>query len=141
MLTNGLLTLLLVVMGLGLLYAYRAQTPAVPTVSITEAITDVSAGRIRTVTITGTRASLEYAETAARKQTVLPEGAHGDDPLTQAIVAYNNANPTRAIALRYEQTDPGISVIGSVLLSLLPVVLIGGFFVYMLNAARSRRRE
>jgi uncharacterized protein (DUF2062 family) len=41
--------------------------------------------------------------------------------------------------LRYEQSDPGFSVIGSVLLSLLPVLLIAGFFFYMMNTMRSRR--
>src|SRR3989454_6045534 len=35
-LMNGVLTLLLVVMGLALLYAYRSQTPSVPAVALTQ---------------------------------------------------------------------------------------------------------
>src|SRR2546425_11047780 len=42
--TNAVLTLLLVVMGLALLYAYRSQTPSAPQVSLTQAIQDVQAG-------------------------------------------------------------------------------------------------
>src|SRR2546423_128112 len=38
-------------MGLALLYAYRSQTPAVTDVSITQAIQDVNAGKVKTVTI------------------------------------------------------------------------------------------
>src|SRR4030081_967587 len=58
-LQNGILTLLLVVMGLLLLYAYRSQTPTVPQVSVTQALQDINAGRVRTVTITGTTATLD----------------------------------------------------------------------------------
>ena len=139
-LRNGVLTLLLVVMGLALLYAYRSQTPAVPTVSITEAISDVNAGRVTRLTIAGNRATLEFAD-GPRKQTNLPDGAAGDDPLTRAITAYNQANPARPVQLRYEQTESSFSVIGSILLSLLPVLLIGGFFYYAMNVARRRRDD
>jgi len=130
---SGALTLLLVVMGLALLYAYRSQTPALTTVAITQAVQDVQAGRVKAVTIVGTRATLELTD-GSRVQTNLPEGA--DNPLVQAITAYNNANPTRPITLKYEPTDSGFSVIGSILLSLLPVLLIGGLFYYMMNSRR-----
>jgi ATP-dependent Zn protease len=137
---NGVLTLLLVVMGLALLYAYRSQTPAVPSVTITEAISDVNAGQVARVTITGNRATIELRD-GTKRLTNLPDGAAGDDPLTRAITAYNQANPARQVQLRYEQTDPSFSVIGSVLLSLLPVLLIGGFFYYSMNVARRRRDD
>jgi len=130
---SGALTLLLLVMGLALLYAYRSQTPALTTVAITQAVQDVQAGRVKAVTIVGTRATLELTD-GSRVQTNLPEGA--DNPLVQAITAYNNANPTRPITLKYEPTDSGFSVIGSILLSLLPVLLIGGLFYYMMNSRR-----
>ena len=139
-LRNAVLTLLLVVLGLGLLYAYRAQTPAIPTVAISEAIRAVNAGEVKAVTIATNRATLDFTD-GRRSQTILPEGARGDDPLTEAIKSYNQANPTRAVQLRYENADPGFSVIGSVLLSLLPVLLIGGFFYYMMNTMRRRRDD
>ena len=55
------MTLLLVVMGLALLYAYRSQTPSVPEVDITRAIQDVNAGKIKTVTIIASNATAARA--------------------------------------------------------------------------------
>ena len=40
------LLVLVVVLGLGLLYAYRAQTPAVPTVPVTQAVQEIQQGRV-----------------------------------------------------------------------------------------------
>jgi hypothetical protein len=134
LLQNGILTLLLVVMGLALLYAYRSQTPSVPEVSITQAVQDINAGRIRAVTVAGNRASLEFRDSSAHKeQTTVPEP---DTILGRAISDYNAANPSQAIELRYTSESQPVSVIGSVILSLLPVLLIGGFFYYLMMKAR-----
>ena len=137
---NGVLTVLLLVLGLALLYAYRAQTPAIQTIPITEAIRAVRAGEVKALTITANKATLEFAD-GTKRQTNLPEGARGDDPLSQAVAAYNKANPARAVVLRYEPAEPGFSAIGSILLGLLPVLLIGGFFFYMMNTMRRRRND
>src|SRR5438034_3483273 len=59
-LQNGILSLLLVVMGLLLLYAYRSQTPAVPEVDVTRALADINSGRVRAVTIAGSKATLVF---------------------------------------------------------------------------------
>jgi len=138
---SALLALMLVILGLALLYAYRSQTPAIQQVSLTEAVQAVNASQVKAVTITGNKATLDFSDGATRKQTIVPDGAHGDDPLSQAILSFNQANPARAVALRYEQTDPAFSVLGSILLSLLPVLLLGGFFVYMMNTMRRRRDD
>src|SRR2546428_5383260 len=86
--TNAVLTLLLVVLGLLLLYAYRAQTPSVPQVSITAAIQDVQAGKIRSVIIVGNKATLEFRNGTQREQTTLPEQ---DQLFAKAVVDYNAA--------------------------------------------------
>jgi len=133
-LQSGILTLLLVVMGLALLYAYRSQTPSVPEVSITQAVHDISAGLVRAVTIAGNRATLEFRDFPSHKeQTTVPEP---DTILGRAISDYNAANPSQAIELRYISESQPVSVIGSVILSLLPVLLIGGFFYYLMTRAR-----
>ena len=134
MLQNGILTLLLVVMGLLLLYAYRSQTPSVPEVSITQAVQDISAGRVRAVTITGNRATLEFRDASSHKeQTTLPEP---DTILARAVSDYNAANPSQPVKLTYQQEAQTIGVVGSIILSLLPVLLIGGLFYYLMMRAR-----
>ena len=131
---NGILTLLLVVMGLLLLYAYRSQTPSVPEVSITQALQDISAGRVKAVTVSGNRATLEFRDIArGKEQTTLAEP---DTNLVRAVTDYNAANPSQTIELRYTSESAPVSVIGSIILSLLPVLLIGGFFYYMMWTRR-----
>jgi hypothetical protein len=135
-LQNAVLTLLLVVMGYLLLYAYRSQTPAVPEVSITQALEDINAGRVRAVTVTGSRATLEFGDiTRGKEQTTLPEP---DTVLGRAVADYNATHPSQTIALRYQGESQPLSVVGSIILSLLPVLLIGGlFYVLMMKARRS----
>lgn len=123
-------------MGLALLYAYRAQTPSVPEVDITKALQDINAGQVKAVTIAGNRATLEFRDvTRGKEQTTIPEP---DTILGRAVTDYNAAHPAQAIELRYVSESQPFSVVGSVILSLLPVVLIGGFFYYLMRQARRR---
>jgi hypothetical protein len=133
----GILVLLLVVLGLALLYAYRSQTPSTPQVSVTQALGDINAGRIRAVVVAGNRATLEFRDSPAHKeQATVPEP---DTVLSRAVPEYNAAHPSQTIVLGYEQGTQTGAVIGSIVLSLLPVLLIGGIFFLLLM--RSRRRS
>ena len=128
------LALLLVVLGLALLYAYRSQTPSVPEVSITQALQDIGAGRVKAVTIAGNRATLEFRDSAAhREQTTLPQP---DTVLLPTVAQYNATNPSQAIDVRFVQDSQPLGVVGSIVLSLLPVLLIGGFFYYLMGVRR-----
>ena len=131
-LQSGILTLLLVVMGLALLYAYRSQTPTVPDVDLTQALRDINAGQVRAVTIAGSKATLELRNGLTERTTV----AQPDTILARAITEYNAANPSQTIELRYTSESQPVSVIESIILSLLPVLLIGGFFYYVMMKAR-----
>src|SRR5437867_5508136 len=109
---NGVLTLLLVVLGLALLYAYRSQTPTMQTVTITQAIQEVSSGQVKKVTIFSgpNRAVLELAN-GDKHQTNLPER---DEVLQEALFDYNTANPSRQITIDYQQESQTFPVIGSI---------------------------
>jgi hypothetical protein len=133
-LQNGILTLLLVVMGLLLLYAYRSQTPAVPEVDVTRALADINSGQVRAVTIAGSKATL-VLRTGATERTTVPQP---DTIVGRAVADYNAAHPSQLIDLTYESDTQPVSVIGSIILSLLPVLLIGGFFYYLMLQARRR---
>ena len=50
----------------------------------------------------------------------------------------DSANPTRTVVVEYQPDSSGFPVITSILLSLLPVLLLGGFFVYVRSRSRSR---
>jgi cell division protease FtsH len=128
-------------MGLALLYAYRSQTPQVPTISIDEAIGSVQASQVKSVTFVGNKATLDFIDGTTKKQASLPEGSRGDDPLSLAITQYNAQNPTKLVNRKYEEPSATFSVVGSVLLSLLPVLLIGGFFFYMMRQAQGTNNQ
>ena len=130
LLLNGLLTLLLVALGLGMLYAYRSQTPSVPNVALSQAIQDVRSGNIQAVAVVGNRATLTFRDGVRKEQTTLPEQ---DQLLSKAMIDYNAAHPENPVRLVYEAADTSISTVGSIILSLLPVLLIGGFFYYMMR--------
>ena len=120
----GFLRVLLVfialfVIGVGLLYAYRSQTPAVPSVSLTQVLSEIQDGRVRAVTIEGNRATVVLAD-GRTEQTTVPNG----DLVVRAVTDRNQADPAHQIALRFSQTSPDFSVASSIFLSFLPLLLV-----------------
>jgi len=132
--TSLLLAAVLVVMGLGLLYAYRSQTPAVATIPLSQAIQEINNGQVVKVTVTANRATLELRG-GDKHQTTLPDR---DEILQKTLADYNTANPTRQIVIDYQQESGPFAVIGPIFLSLLPVLLLGAFFTYLFRRSVSR---
>ncbi|MDQ2912276.1 MAG: ATP-dependent zinc metalloprotease FtsH, partial [Chloroflexota bacterium] len=125
-------------MGLALLYAYRSQTPSVPEVDITVAIQDINAGKIKAVTIIASNATLEFKDTTkGKEQTTLQE----PDTLMAKAIADYNASHAETVNLKIGKDSQTLSVVGSIVLSLLPVLLIGGFFFYMMRQAQGTNNQ
>ena len=133
--TSALLAVVLVVMGLALLYAYRSQAPAVATIPLSQALQEINGGQVKKVTIVANKATLELNSTSERQVATLPDR---DEVFQKALADYNTANPTRPIVIDYRAEEPSFSVIGSIFLSLLPVVLLGAFFIYLSRRSVSR---
>jgi ATP-dependent Zn protease len=132
--TSALLAVVLVVMGLALLYAYRSQTPAITSVPMSQAIQQVNAGQVVKVTVIGSKATLELRN-GVKQQTTAPQP---DELFQKALADYNTANPSRQIVIDYQQEGASFGVIGPIVLSLLPVLLLGAFFTYLLRRSVSR---
>ena len=124
-------------MGIALLYGYRAQGPVADLVTVGTAIEELQSGRIKKVVILGSQASLELQD-GTKQQTALSER---DDIFAKSLADYNTANPSRRVDWKYEQPSATFSLIGSLLISLLPVVLIGGFFFYMMRQAQGTNNQ
>jgi hypothetical protein len=139
----SLLRLLLVlialfVLGLGLLYAYRAQTPAVPSATLAQVLSDVQQGRVRAVTIEGDRATVVLTD-GRTEQTTIPEP---DTILARAVIDRNQADPAHQIEVRFSQTSPNFGVASSILVSILPLLLLVVLIFHAASAfARSRRPQ
>jgi len=132
--TSALLAVVLVFIGLGLLYAYRSQSPAVTSVPMSQAIQEVNAGQVAVVTVTANKATLELRG-GGKHQTTLPDR---DEVFQKALADYNTANPTRQTVIDYLPEDSSFTVIGSIFLSLLPVLVLGAFFAYLFRRSVSR---
>jgi cell division protease FtsH len=124
-------------MGLALLYAYKSQTPAMTQVDLSQAIQQVRGGQVKSVVITGNAATVELTS-GTKEQTTLPDQ---DQLLSKTITDYNSTNPAQPVGLRYERDSQTLSVVGSIVLSLLPVLLIGGFFFYMMRQAQGTNNQ
>ena len=127
-------------MGLALLYAYRSQTPSVPEVDISKAQQDVNAGQIRSVTIVANKATLQFKDSETHKeQTTVPEP---DTILSKTVQDYNATHlASDQVALKFQTDSQTLSIVGSIVLSLLPVLLIGGFFFYMMRQAQGTNNQ
>ena len=132
--TSLLLVVVLIVMGLALLYAYRSQTSSVQSVAYSQAIQEINSGQVVKATITGGRATLELRN-GGKQQTIVPEPP---EAFEKALNDYNTSNPTRAITIEYQSDSSGFQVIVPILLSLLPVLLLGALFLYVTSRLRSR---
>jgi hypothetical protein len=128
------LVVLVVFLGLGLLYAYRSQTPAVPEIAVTKALQDINAGQVRSVTIDGPMATLELKDGSKERTTL----AQPDTILVRSIADYNAAHPSQQIEIRVQSQNPTVGTTTGIvsLPFLLLVLLIAAFLYYM----RSRRR-
>jgi len=127
-------------MGLALLYAYRSQTPSVPEVDISQAQQDVNAGRIKSVAIIANKATLQFKDSDSHKElTTVPEP---DTILSKTVQDYNSTHlASDQVALKFQENSQTLSVVGSIVLSLLPVLLIGGFFFYMMRQAQGTNNQ
>ena len=132
--TSLLLVVVLIVMGMALLYAYRSQTPSVQTVVYSLAIQEINGGQVKKITIVANKATLEL-QNNEKQQTTLPERPEAFEKL---LTDYNAANPTRTIVIDYQAESATFQVIASILLSLLPVLLLGAFFLYLTSRLRPR---
>jgi len=131
------LLLLVFVGGLGLLYAYRSQSPAIPTVPLTHALADIQGGNVDQILLENDRATLTLYS-GSREQTNVGGGSR--DLLLQAVTEYNRAHPAKDIQMRVDDRYPFGQTLLSVALGLLPLVFLIAlvlFAAYVFARARA----
>ena len=129
-------------MGIALLYAYKAQTPAVSPTGYSAAIDEVNSGQVKEVSISGATATVTLNDGSNTKQMV-NIGDDKDGLFKKAILDYNSNGKSadKRVNLVLPQESQTFGIIGGVLLSLLPVLLIGGFFIYMMRQAQGTNNQ
>jgi cell division protease FtsH len=126
-------------MGVALLYAYRAQSPSALIASYDKAVTEITSGQVTKVTINGDTAIIEKVDKSTETVNI---GANDGGAFQKVVTDYNATQPaTSRVQLNIQKDSATFGIIGSVLLSLLPVLLIGGFFVYMMRQAQGTNNQ
>ena len=126
-------------MGVALLYAYRAQSPAAGPVPISQAISEIQSGQVKSVSINADQAAIDLKDGTTHQVTTI--GAPSD-AFEKLLTDYNSTHDTsQQIIWSKNKESQTFGIIGSVLLSLLPVLLIGGFFVYMMRQAQGTNNQ
>src|SRR3970040_143981 len=125
-------------MGVALLYAYRAQEEPTEEIDRSARVQLIQRGQVEKVTISGTTAILTLRGSEEKKQTTL---AQEDPNFIKTIDDSTALTPDRQIDQGFQEESATLGLIGSVLLSLLPVLLIGGFFIYMMRQAQGTNNQ
>lgn len=127
------------ILAVMLLYAYRSQSPAVPTLPATDVIQEIRAGVVREVVIDGSRATITLA--LGSRQVTQTTG-QPDDPLVAAINEHNRQSELDKITLRYGSSAPfaDLPMVGFGLLPLLVIVALILALASLFNRQRDGTR-
>jgi hypothetical protein len=84
------LALLVIILGIGLLYAYRAQSPSGTPVPYSQAVTEIQGGQVRLVTFNSDTATIDLM-LGARQTVTLGTDARAE--LLRIVTDYNSTVP------------------------------------------------
>src|SRR2546430_6721967 len=99
---NGVLTLLLVLMGVALLYAYKAQSPSAAPVLYSQAVAEIQSGQVKRVTINGDTATLDKTDNNTHETVTI--GTNDGGAFQKLIGDYNATQPaTRQVELSLQK--------------------------------------
>ena len=102
---------------------------------ISQAISEIQSGQVKVVAISGDQATLDLKDGSHQVTTI----GTPTDTFEKILADYNATHTgSQAITWSKQTGTQTFGVTGSVLLSLLPVLLIGGFFYYLVQQGRRR---
>jgi ATP-dependent Zn protease len=122
------------IIGPGLLYAYRSQSPATQAVPVTQAVSEIQAGQVTEVVVEENKATLTLTD-GSRQTTNM---VFGDDSLPRAVVSRNQADPAHPVQLRMQPAAPFFPFLPLVV-ALFPLLLLIALVV-LAAAAFARAR-
>lgn len=129
--------MLFIALGLGVLYAVRAQAPAAVNIPMTQAISEIQSDRVSEVVVEGDRATVRLIDGV--QQRVATGGAV--QSLLDAIQEYNRVKPARSIAVRYDNPYfygwPAVAVLFGLLPIAVFVALIAGVLILIVRTRAS----
>lgn len=137
---NGLIIALLVGMALALLFAYRQSPSQEPEqVQLSVVMAEIQQGKVKSISVPmgGGTAQIDLVDKKQQEAVLTDQSAEG---VRKAVDDYNATGKTQ-IVFGYSKPDQAGPIIGNILLTLLPIVLIGGFFIFMIRGAQGANNQ
>jgi cell division protease FtsH len=122
-----------------------ASETGVPEVGLGQVVADAAAGKVETICVTGSAADVTYVApeglTPAVKQAVVPENVDlaallRDEGIALSRSSEGTDSPAVNLIFEKEESSAWSGALG-ILLSVLPLLLLVGFFVYIMRRAQS----
>jgi ATP-dependent Zn protease len=124
---------LVLILSVGLLYAYRAQSPSSTAVPVSQAIGEIQSGQVRSVTINGDQATIELKDGGRQLTTV----GRPSDTFEKIITDYNaTRDPSQQISWSKQSDSQSLGIIVPALLAVLPLLLGVALLFYVVQLAR-----
>jgi len=127
-----LMAILALVAFTGLLYAYRAQSPSASIISYDKAVSEIQSGQVKSVTINGDIATIDKTDGTHETVTI---GTNDGGAFQKTVLDYNATQPAgNRVLLSLQQGSPTFGIVGAILLSLLPLLLVLALLVLIVKA-------
>jgi len=128
--------LLLLFLGVALLYAYRSQAPAIPTVPYTIVLNEMQDGRVRSAEVEGGHVTVRLIDGTMQQTNT----ANNGDDFVRAVTDHNRSDPAHPVDVRYGPGGPsGIEFLFPVIVGLVPLLVLVALILLAAAAfARSR---
>lgn len=132
------LLVVVALLGLAVLWTYLAAEPDLPSYPYSEMLADASAERVETIVQQGTQLTVTLRGTAEPR--TVQVASDSVNVYAEVCAASGNA-PGPSCPIQYEVVAPSETgqVLGYLISALVPVILIGAFFFFMMRAARQKK--
>jgi cell division protease FtsH len=145
---NSVLLVVLAVFGLALLWTYMIGGNSTPEYTYSQLLAEVSnpdnLTRIETITMDGDRISLKRKGEQNPVTAIVPPNSNGTAVFEQLCQAANLDNPAEcAKQIPFNPVEPSAAggIITLLITALLPVLLIGGFIIFMMRQAQGTNNQ
>jgi cell division protease FtsH len=141
---NSVVLVVLAVFGLALLWTYVVGENQAPEYTYSQLLQDASAGKVTEVTMDGEKLSVKLVDAKEARDASAPPNSDGSVVIAQVCAAANFSNLAecgKKIDFNPVQASAAGQWIGLLVTALLPVLLIGAFFFFMMRQAQGTNNQ
>jgi len=140
MFRNGIIILVIVIAVVGLFYTYTQQQPKETPVSYTTIADQIQEGKVSKITLSSTKMVAELKDSGQREVATI--GERTIDSIHRLVDDYNKGKSKQdEVDLKYDPDSQVYNILFSFGMALVPVLLIGAFFFFMMRQAQGSNNQ